>query len=103
MTDVTADQNHRLVNDLRVVISDAEELLRCTAGDVSVGASEMRSRIQASLQQAKANVLQLQEAAVAKAKAAGVAADDYVHESPWKAIGAAACVGLALGVLIGRR
>ena len=78
-------------------------MLRSTAGDVSAGATEMRGRIQARLQQAKANIVQLQEAALAKAKAAGAAADDYVHESPWKAIGAAACIGLALGVLIGRR
>lgn len=103
MTDVTTDQSDRLVNDLRVVISDAEELLRTTAGDVSASTSEVRARIQARLQQAKANVLQMQETALAKAKAAGTAADQYVHESPWKAIGAAAAIGLALGVLIGRR
>ena len=35
--------------------------------------------------------------------AAGHAADDYVHEHPWKAIGAAAGVGMIIGLLIGRR
>ena len=38
-----------------------------------------------------------------KAKAAGHAADDFVRDSPWKAIGAAAGIGLVIGLLIGRR
>ena len=103
MTEMSTEQNDRLVNDLKVVISDAEELLRNTAGDVGATASELRVRMQARLQQAKANLAQLQEAAVARAKAAGVAADDYVHDNPWRAIGAAAGVGLVIGLLIGRR
>ena len=69
MTEMSTEQNDRLVNDLRVVISDAEELLRSTAGDVGATASELRVRMQARLQQAKANLVQLQETAVARAKA----------------------------------
>ncbi len=45
----------------------------------------------------------LQDVTVARARAAGHAADDYVHDHPWKAIGAAAGVGMILGLLIGRR
>lgn len=103
MPDVSTAQKDRLMSDLRVVIADAEELLRTTAGELGEGAAEARGRIQARLQQAKENLLQLQEAAVAKAKAAGLAADDYVHENPWRAIGAAAGIGLVVGLLIGRR
>ncbi len=103
MTDIGNDSNDRLVNDLRVVINDAEELLRATAGEVSASASEARSRIQARLQQAKGHLLQLQDSAMARAKAAGVAADDYVHDNPWRVIGAAVGVGLVLGLLISRR
>jgi len=103
MPDVTTAQKDRLMSDLRVVIADAEELLRTTAGEVGDSANEARGRIEARLMQAKANLLQLQDAALAKAKAAGHAADDYVHENPWKAIGAAAGIGLVVGLLIGRR
>ncbi len=103
MPDVSTAQKDRLMSDLRVVIADAEELLRTTAGDLGEGAAEARGRIQARLLQAKDNLLQLQDAAVAKAKAAGMAADDYVHENPWRAIGAAAGIGLVVGLLIGRR
>jgi ElaB/YqjD/DUF883 family membrane-anchored ribosome-binding protein len=31
------------------------------------------------------------------------ATDDYVHEHPWRAVGAAAGVGLIIGLLISRR
>ncbi|NDB70762.1 MAG: DUF883 domain-containing protein [Methylocystaceae bacterium] len=41
--------------------------------------------------------------AFAKAKDAGKAADNYVHDNPWKAVGIAAGVGLVLGLLISRR
>ncbi len=103
MTDISNESNDRLVNDLRVVINDAEELLRATAGEVSASASEARGRIQARLQTAKGHLLQLQDSAMARAKAAGVAADEYVHDNPWRIIGAAIGVGLVLGLLIGRR
>ncbi|RYF36345.1 MAG: DUF883 family protein, partial [Comamonadaceae bacterium] len=34
---------------------------------------------------------------------AGRAADVYVHENPWRAIGLAAGAGLVIGLLISRR
>ena len=36
-------------------------------------------------------------------RAAGRAADDYVHDNPWRSIGIAAGFGLVVGLLIGRR
>jgi ElaB/YqjD/DUF883 family membrane-anchored ribosome-binding protein len=44
-----------------------------------------------------------QRAALERAKDAARVTDHYVHEHPWQVVGAAAAVGLALGVLIGRR
>jgi len=103
MTDTTTAHKDRLMSDLKVVIADAEELLRMTADQAGDTASDVRKRVQERLNSAKADLLQLQSAAVAKAKAAGHAADDYVHENPWKSIGVAAGVGLVIGLLIGRR
>ena len=89
MPDVSTAQKDRLMNDLRTVIADAEELMRTTTSEVGEGAAEARGRMQLRVQQAKENLLHLQDAALAKAKAAGHAADDYVHDNPWRAIGAA--------------
>lgn len=103
MTELTSAQRDKLMADLRLVIADTEELLRVTAGQTGEQAKELRNRMQARLDQAKASMLHVQDAAVARAKAAGHAADEYVHENPWRAIGAAAGIGLIAGLLIGRR
>jgi ElaB/YqjD/DUF883 family membrane-anchored ribosome-binding protein len=60
-------------------------------------------RLQERLATAKDGLLKLQESATEKAKAAGRAADDYVHDHPWKSVGIAAGIGLVVGLLIGRR
>lgn len=103
MNDITSTQKDKLMSDLRLVITDAEELLRMTADEAGEGAADIRSRVQAKMNQAKADLINLQAVAVAKAKAAGHATDEFVHENPWKSIGVAAGVGLVVGLLIGRR
>ena len=103
MTDLTMTQKDKLMSDLRLVITDAEELLRMTADQAGESAADIRSRVQAKLNQAKVDLLNLQEVAVARAKAAGHATDEFVHENPWRSIGIAAGVGLVVGLLIGRR
>ena len=70
MNDMTTVQKDKLMGDLRVVIADAEELLRMTADQAGESAADVRSRVQAKMNQAKADLIHLQEAAVAKAKAA---------------------------------
>ena len=103
MSELTASHREKLMTDLRTVIGEAEEVLKVTAAQASVGAVELRVRMQERLRQAKERLQDLQDSAVARAKAAGHAADDYVHEHPWKAIGAAAGIGMIIGLLIGRR
>ena len=103
MSDLTAAQRDRVMADLRVVIADAEELLRLGAEQTGAAASEWRARVEARLADARASLGRMQDDVVARAKAAGQAADAYVHENPWRAIGVAAGVGLLVGLLIGRR
>jgi ElaB/YqjD/DUF883 family membrane-anchored ribosome-binding protein len=45
----------------------------------------------------------LAESALNKARHTVRAADDYVHDSPWALIGAAALVAAAVGYVLGRR
>lgn len=103
MIDMTTVNKDQLMDDLRVVISDAEEFLRMTADQAGESAADLRSRMQARINQAKADLRHLQETAVIQAKAAGRATDEYVHENPWKSIGIAAGAGLLIGMLVGRR
>ena len=102
-TDITNASRDKLVSDMKVVIADAEEILRATANQAGEKVGELRERIGERLRDAKVR-LQDAEAAIAdRTKAAARATDDFVHEHPWQAVGVAAAIGLALGVLIGRR
>lgn len=103
MTDTMTAQKDRLMSDLQMVISDAEELLRMTADHAGDSAADVRKRVAARMNQAKEDLLALQDSAVAKARAAGHATDEFVHENPWKSIGIAAGIGLVAGLLISRR
>ena len=99
-TDVSKE---KLVADLKVVIADAEELLRATAAQAGEKVSAARERIQASLATAKVKLTEAERALLEKTKQAARATDQYVHENPWRAVGIAAVAGLVLGVLISRR
>jgi ElaB/YqjD/DUF883 family membrane-anchored ribosome-binding protein len=93
----------KLVADLKVVVTDAEELLRATASQAGEKVSAARERIQASLATAKVKLTEAERALLEKSKLAARATDDYVRENPWQAVGIAAAAGLVLGVLISRR
>jgi len=101
---MTSDVNKdKLVADLKVVVADAEELLRATASQAGEKVTVARERIQASLATAKVKLTEAERALLEKTKQAARATDDYVHENPWRAVGIAAVAGLVLGVLISRR
>jgi ElaB/YqjD/DUF883 family membrane-anchored ribosome-binding protein len=91
------------MSDLKVVSADAEELLKMTADQVGDKAVELRQRMMARMEEAKADLARMQDIAMGKAKDAGRAADTYVRENPWTAVGIAAGVGVVLGMLISRR
>ena len=88
---------------LRTVIDEAEELLKATASQAGEKAAVARERIQETLHQAKVKLAQAEDVVVQRSKQAARVTDDYVRENPWQAVGAAAGIGLVIGLLIGRR
>ena len=102
-TDLANISKDKLVSDMKLVIGDAEEILRATASQAGEKVGELRERIQERLRDAKIRLQDAEAALVDKTKACARATDDFVHENPWQAVGVAAASGLALGVLIGRR
>jgi len=89
----------KLAADLKLVISDAEALLRATVGQAGETAAAARARMQESLESAKLKLGPLAEEAAEQVRAA----DSYVRANPWQAVGIAALAGIALGLLISRR
>jgi ElaB/YqjD/DUF883 family membrane-anchored ribosome-binding protein len=103
---MTADSQvskEKLVSDLKVLISDTEELLRATAGQAGDKIAVARERIQSSLAVYKDKLIDAEQALMERTKEAARATDEYVHEHPWQAVGAAAGIGFLLGMLIARR
>lgn len=89
----------KLMADLKALTRDAEALMQATAGQSGEKVSELRQRLAAALESAKATCHRLEERAVAGAKAA----DRAIREHPYESIGVAFGLGLLIGVLIGRR
>jgi ElaB/YqjD/DUF883 family membrane-anchored ribosome-binding protein len=98
-----AAAREKLAADMKAVITDTEELLRATAGQAGEKVHSARVRAEETLRAAKARLIEIEHAAVEKAKAAAKATDQYVHENPWQAIGVAAGVGFIIGWLVGRK
>lgn len=98
--DASKDQ---LVRDFKILVADAESLLKATAGQSGEAVAAMRAKVGESLAVAKVKLTEAEQLALEKAKAAAAATDEYVHDHPWHAVGIAAGVGLVIGLLIGRR
>jgi len=103
VTDFSNGNKEKLVSDMKVVVSDAEEILRATAGVAGDKIGELRERITDRLRDAKVRLADAEELLVDRTRAAARATDDYVNDNPWRAVGIAAGVGLLIGIIIGRR
>ena len=97
------DNQEKLVSDIKSVISEAEEMLSNTADQSGDKISQLRARVKARLGDARERLIDAEAALRHNTQVAARAADDYVHESPWTAVGVAAAVGLLVGLIIGRR
>jgi len=102
-TSLSDDTKQQLINDFKVVVADAEALLKATADQGGEAVAAARAKAEASLAEAKAKIADAQAALLVRTKAAARATDEYVHTHPWQSIGAAAGVGVVIGLLIGRR
>lgn len=100
MKEMTTD---KLMEDLRVVVADAEELLKATAGQAGEKVAAVRARAQASVDAAKGRMAVVGERVGERSREAAKMTDEYVHQNPWSSIGVAAGLGVLLGFLIGRK
>ncbi len=103
LAETAAETKDQLVANLRRVVSDAEDLLAATAGQTDTRIAELRSRARENLLLARERLADADAAMRARARQAAAATDEYVHDNPWSSIGAAAALGILIGVLLGRR
>ena len=93
----------RLVDDFVSVLSEAEDLLKKAGSETGERARDLRAQVEGKLLAAKLRLQELEGEAMDRAKEAARYTDDYVHENPWRAIGAAALLGFVAGLLMNRR
>ena len=98
--DGDATNREKLVGGLKSLVSDAEELLKATANQAGETIAVARQKIEQSLVEGKKAIADAEITLVKKSKECAEIADDYVRENPWGAVGIAAAVGLAVGLLI---
>jgi len=95
----TQEANEKLARDLKLVMRDAEELLKATAGQAGEKLGEIRTRLSSALETARSTYGQMQDKTVEAAKAA----DQVIRDHPYESLGVAFGAGLLLGVLMTRK
>jgi ElaB/YqjD/DUF883 family membrane-anchored ribosome-binding protein len=89
----------KLLQDLKEVVRDGEELLRAGVEDLGERGAAAREKLAAALEVAKETQRRLQQKAMAGARAA----DTFIRTNPYQAIGIAFGVGMLLGLVASRR
>ena len=93
------ESTEKLLQDLKEVVRDGEELLRAGVDEIGERGAAAREKLAAALEVAKETQRRLQKQAVAGAKAA----DTYIRSNPYQSIGIAFGLGVILGLYAARR
>lgn len=96
-------QKDKVMQDLRVVMRDAEELLKSGGQQLGDGAALWRERTQDRLAQVRQQLSTLQQQTTDRVVTASRSTNEFVHRNPWAAIGVASGIGLLAGYLMNNR
>jgi ElaB/YqjD/DUF883 family membrane-anchored ribosome-binding protein len=96
-------QGSALARDTQNVVSEAQELLKTVKDEGANKLDQVRSTVNAQLDNAKAKFGEVQQTVQDGAKVAYTTTDEYVRANPWRAVGIAAAVGAVIGFLASRR
>jgi ElaB/YqjD/DUF883 family membrane-anchored ribosome-binding protein len=97
--DTSEAGREKLAQDLRVLIRDAEALLKDGAAEAGGKLEDLKHRLRNSVDQMKESYQHFEDKAVAGAKAT----DKAIREHPYESLGVAFGVGLLIGVLVTRK
>src|ERR1700675_2632488 len=89
--------------EIKSLIADVEDLLARIADLKDADVTRVRNRVLRAVDAAKDSLSDSADTLRRQAQNAATTADDYVHDSPWQAVGIAALVGAVVGILAIRR
>ena len=96
-------QKEELLQEVRSVLDDVEELYHSGVEEGSKEAEQLRGKLQRKLQAAQRKLGDFEEVAAERVKETARQADQLVQDKPYYAMGFAALAGLVVGVLLNRR
>lgn len=89
--------------EIKSLIADVEDLVARIADLKDADVARVRNRVLRAVDAAKESLAGSADSIIRQAQRAATTADDYVHDSPWQAVGIAALVGAMVGILATRR
>ena len=102
-SDGVSDIKAAASGEIKNLISDVEDLMARIADLKDADVVRMRGKVQRAVDAAKQGLSDGADTIRQHAQKVASSADDYVHDSPWQAIGIAALVGAVVGILATRR
>lgn len=92
-----------LARDFQNVMTDTEALVRTVGKEGEAKYADASKRVMASIDAAKARMVELGDTARVQAADAAKLTDDYVRSNPWQAVGVGAAVGALVGIFFASR
>jgi ElaB/YqjD/DUF883 family membrane-anchored ribosome-binding protein len=89
--------------EIKNLIADVEDLVARIADLKDADVARLRTRVLRAVDTAKSSLADSAETVRRQAQRVAATADDYVHDSPWQAVGIAALVGAVVGIIASRR
>ena len=89
--------------DVQNVVNEAQELLKTVHTEGANKLDEVKTKMHAQYDVARAKLGDLQTTVTEGARVAVDSTDEYVRTNPWTAVGIAAAVGAVIGFLATRR
>jgi ElaB/YqjD/DUF883 family membrane-anchored ribosome-binding protein len=100
MSERFATQKGQLIDDLKTVVSDVQDLVRASSSD---GSEALKQSVTDQLAKAMDRLHRLEDHASAVLTHSARSAQTYVQVHPLQALGLSAALGVLVGLLVRRR
>lgn len=92
----------KLLEDVKILIDDLEELLSVTADQANERVRDLRRRIVDTMEECKKTLAAEDKSWFQKAEQITTGAESYFRQNPWSKVVFAAGIGVVLGLLLRR-
>jgi len=92
----------KIIEDIKVLVNDSEELVRLSASLPAEGVDALRTRLRDHVETARSALETAQASAQDRYRASLDGTVRYTRDNPWQALGIAAGIGFLAGILVSR-